>query len=81
MAISKDVFPNPNDNDRITAYFPDIKGAFSHFIIADDPEWNEYLNDLRAAEILELGVVRVSPVPRQISPTIPFNVSSLLPSR
>ena len=41
-------------------------------------EWNEYVNLVREAEILALGIVRVTPVPRQLSPSITYNVFSFL---
>ena len=45
--------------------------------LPDMREWNEYANAVRAAEILALGVVRVSPfppVPTRLSPNLSFNV-------
>jgi hypothetical protein len=62
----------------MTAYLPDNKGVCSILRWTDNTEWNEYLNSVREAEILELGVVRVTPVPRQITPTLPYQVRHLL---
>jgi hypothetical protein len=41
-------------------------------------EWNEYMNLVREAEILALGIVRVTPVPGELSPSIPYNVFSII---
>ena len=41
-------------------------------------EWNEYVNLVREAEILALGIVRVTPVPKELSPSIPYNVFPFL---
>ena len=44
-------------------------------------EWNEYVNLVREAEILALGVVRVTPIPREQSPSILYKVFSFLLAR
>ena len=79
--MSREIFPPPRKpakKEEMTAYLPDNKGVCGILGWANNIEWNEYLNSVREAEILELGVVRVTPVPRQITPTLPYQVRPLL---
>ena len=70
--MSKETFPPLHDKlqrDKIRANMPSIKGILSGVWMTDASDWNEYMNAVREAEILALGVVRVTPVPQPSPPT------------
>ena len=71
MATSKDQFMidlEVSKDEQISTNIPDFKGRFLSGNFPNYIEWNEYLDNLRTNEILELGVVRITPLPRHISP-------------
>jgi hypothetical protein len=54
-------------NEDIKTILPDNKGIFRSRY-SNALEWDEYLHTVRAAEILELGIQRVSPTQGHITP-------------
>jgi hypothetical protein len=64
--------------EKIKASLPDIKGKDLIYKSLTTTEWDEYMNMVREAEILALGIVRVTPAPRQLSPSIAYNVIPFL---
>jgi len=75
--MSRQIFPSPRKaakKEEMTAYLPDNKGMSRVSGRANYTEWNEYLNSVQDPEIPDPGVVRVTPVPRQITPIFSYQV-------